>query len=253
MKETWDKSMPEKSSECGRAEDLVAYLYQEATQAEARDFENHMQHCASCRAEMKGFKSVREAIGEWHQQALGTIPSPAIALAPAKDMAGQRRSALNALREFFALSPLWMRAATAAVALIFCTLAIIAVAHFAEQPKVVVVERPGSADNAPGNNKTEVAGTDRQQNATNTLKRDQSESPQTIVAAQNEGRRTGRQIKPLASTSRQQLARQRRQALPRNNARPSEELASANDYLPFTVPSREDKVPSLVDLVEEPN
>jgi hypothetical protein len=260
MKEIWDKTMQEKPNDCARAKDLVAYLYKEATPAEARDFENHMQHCISCRAEIMVFGDVREAIGEWRQQALGTTSSPALAsnaatfFASAREHSKQRRSALNALREFFTLSPAWMRAATAAVALVFCTLAIIVVAHFTEQPKVVVVERPINVDSAQENSKVEVGGTSLQPNKTNVIEKDQSLPPQKVAVAVNERPQNERQIKPRATGSQQQqLAKQRRQALPRNNTRPSEELASANDYLPFTAPSREDKLPSLVDLVEEPN
>ena len=74
MKETWDKIMPETTSTnlCARAEDLVAYLYNEATRDEAKDFEAHLHHCASCRTELAAFGGVREALGEWRMQALGS-------------------------------------------------------------------------------------------------------------------------------------------------------------------------------------
>lgn len=259
MKETWDKTMPETTNLCARAEDLVAYLYKEATPSEARDFESHAQHCASCRVEMAAFGDVREAIGEWRQQALGTLSSPALeashattAFASAKEASKRRRSALTALREFFTLSPLWMRAATAAVALIFCTLAIIAVAHLVEQPQVVVVERPGEINVVQESNKKEAVGANTQSNETTASQKNQPVDAPKAAVADNNKQQAPVQVKRRAIGS-QQLVVRRKQALPSNTVRPSEELASANDYLPFTAPGTEDKLPSLVDLVEEPN
>jgi len=259
MKETWDKTMQEITGPCARAADLVAYLYKEATPVEARDFENHMQRCASCSAEMAAFGDVRGAIGEWRQQALGAFSSPAFeanataALASARENFGQRRSALTALREFFMLSPVWMRAATAVVALIFCTLAVIAVAHFAEQPKVVVVERPVKTDSVQENNKTQVAVESRESKESKGAVNGQPTEPQKVIVASDNRSQTQRQVK-RGATNPPLLTYKRRQALPRSSIRPSEELASsANDYLPFTAPRDEDKPPSLVDLADEPN
>ncbi|MDT4952390.1 MAG: hypothetical protein QOJ02_528 [Acidobacteriota bacterium] len=258
MRETWDKTMRDKTELCARAEDMVAYLYNEATLAEARDFENHMQRCASCSVEVADFGGVREAIGEWRQQALGSLTSTAVevnastSLASASETSRQRRSALTALREFFALSPVWMRAATAAVALVFCALAIIAVAHFAEQPKVVVVERPGKTENAQESNATQVASTDRKPDEPKVEVKNQPETPQNVTVAVGTTPQIQRQVKRGATNS-PQLAKNRKLVLPRNLAKPSEELASANDYLPFTASSNDEKLPSLVDLVDEPN
>jgi anti-sigma factor RsiW len=251
--------MRERTGLCARAEDLVAYLYNEATPAQARDFKNHMQHCASCSAEVAEFGDVRETIGEWRQQALGSLSSTAVefnastSLASASETYGQRRSALSALREFFTLSPVWMRAATAAVALVFCALAIIALAHFAEQPQVIVVQRPSKTDSAPEeSNTTVVADTDRKPSAPIVAANDPPATPQKVTVAVETKSQTQRQLKRVSNNS-PQLAKNRKQALPRNLNKPSEELLSANDYLPFTATSREDKLPSLVDLVDEAN
>jgi anti-sigma factor RsiW len=256
MKETWDKTMQEITGPCARAADLVAYLYKEATSAEARDFENHMQRCASCSAEMAAFGDVRGAIGDWRQQALGAFSSTAFEAnartASAGEDSRQRRSALTALREFFTLSPVWMRAATAAIALIFCTLAIIAVAHFAEQPKVVMVERPNKTDGAQENNNIQVAVESGESKESKDVVNGQPTAPQKVVVASENKSQTQRQPK-RGATNQPLLTYKPRQALPRNSVRPSEELASANDYLPFTAPRDEDKLPSLVDLADEPN
>jgi anti-sigma factor RsiW len=69
MKErgTWEKEMTgiDNHIACARAEDLVSYLYGEADEAAALAFEQHAQHCASCRTELAEFRQVRVSIGEW--------------------------------------------------------------------------------------------------------------------------------------------------------------------------------------------
>jgi anti-sigma factor RsiW len=105
---------------CARAEDLVSVLYGEAGESERRDFEVHLKRCASCRAEFNAFTQVRQAVGEWRDEALtGFVSSPA-ATAPVKKSAGA------ALRQFFGLSPLWLKGAVGFAAVIFCVLVALA-------------------------------------------------------------------------------------------------------------------------------
>ena len=109
----------EHSSTCERAEDLVSVLYGEASERERRDFELHLQQCGDCRAEFAAFARVRESIGEWRDEALsGFVPAPA---------APVRKSALAAWRQFFDLSPLWLKGAVGFAAAVFCVLAALAV------------------------------------------------------------------------------------------------------------------------------
>ena len=112
---------------CERGEELVAYLYGEATKEEAGHFRRHLEACAVCREELAALGGVREAVGVWRAEALGTLPSLNIeeALAPATHALPaqpQKRSARAALREFFALSPLWLRAGAFAAMLAVCAL-----------------------------------------------------------------------------------------------------------------------------------
>jgi anti-sigma factor RsiW len=111
---------------CVRGEELVAYLYGEATK-EAALFRRHLEACAVCRDELAAFGGVRAELGEWRAEALGTVPSFNIeeALAPAnvpRTAAPRKRSARAALREFFSLSPLWLRAGAFAATLAVCAL-----------------------------------------------------------------------------------------------------------------------------------
>ena len=109
------------SPDCERAPDLMAFLYEEASEAEARDFQLHLQECGSCRTEAASFGVVRESITAWRGEALsGFVSSPVLKKPGAK-------SALAALRQFFDLSPLWLKGATALAAVTFCVLAGLAI------------------------------------------------------------------------------------------------------------------------------
>jgi hypothetical protein len=113
---------------CGRAADLVAYLYGEAAPAEARDFRRHLDACDTCRDELAAFGVVRERVGEWRAEALRDAPAPDLGRAfPPETLPPANvprvRSARAALREFFSLSPRWLRAGAAAAVLLVCALA----------------------------------------------------------------------------------------------------------------------------------
>ena len=101
---------------CERASDLIAFLYGEADEGETRDFQLHLQQCSSCREEVASFGVVRESIIAWRDEALARF-STSVATQP------QSKSALAALRQFFDLSPLWLKGATAFAAVTFCVLA----------------------------------------------------------------------------------------------------------------------------------
>jgi anti-sigma factor RsiW len=113
------------SRRCERGEELVAYLYGEATKEEAALFRGHLDACAVCREELDAFGGVRAELDAWRAEAFGTVPSLNIeeALAPApRTAAPRKRSARAALREFFSLSPLWLRAGAFAATLAVCAL-----------------------------------------------------------------------------------------------------------------------------------
>ena len=111
---------------CERASDLIAFLYDEASESEKRDFELHLKECAGCRQEVASFGLVRESITAWRDEALsGFVSTPLAATAP-------KKSALAALRQFFDLSPLWLKGATAFAVLALCVLAALAIFNRAE-------------------------------------------------------------------------------------------------------------------------
>ena len=106
---------------CERASDLIAFLYGEADERETRDFQLHLQQCSICREEVAAFGVVRESITAWRDEALAGFVSTPVATQP------RTKSALAALRQFFDLSPLWLKGATALAAVAFCALAGLAV------------------------------------------------------------------------------------------------------------------------------
>lgn len=252
MKETWDKTMQERTDICARAEEMVAYLYGEATAAEALDFKRHTEHCAACRVELAAFGDVRDAIGEWRQQSLVTFTSPVseanVAFAPAKATVRAKRSALAALREFFTLSPVWMRAATAVAAVVFCALAIIAVAYFKDQPQVLVVEKPNQAD-GPEKDKTERVAEKNEQKEDQKV--EDRATPQTeVLTANGAGPKSIKPIKRRAPAFTQLQVKQRK-AVPRTVDQSPEEMVA--DYLPFTASRPDAKLPTLADLADDSN
>jgi len=128
---------------CHRAEDLVTYLYGEATQAEARDFSSHLEQCESCKAEFAVFRQVHNSILEWRSEALGTEPRPKqvarrdVVPAPLSVQRSTRLSAVAALRQFFSVSPPWLRGAAGfAALLLFMLLGLSAARLFRKPPEV---------------------------------------------------------------------------------------------------------------------
>jgi hypothetical protein len=119
---------------CERAEDFVTYLYGEASPGESKAFRLHLEACAVCREEFAALGGVREAFGDWRAEAFGSIPSldfgdalrPAAVQTPATV---RRRSASAALREFFTLAPVWLRAGACAAALAVCALTALTLAR----------------------------------------------------------------------------------------------------------------------------
>jgi anti-sigma factor RsiW len=126
----------QETNPCGHAEQLVSYLYGESAAAERARFEQHLAACVACRDELQAFGQVREAVGAWRAELLTDAPafvatdvSPTDATRRNVVVAPSRRSAWVALREFFALSPAWLRVGAVAASLVVCALAALAVVN----------------------------------------------------------------------------------------------------------------------------
>jgi hypothetical protein len=108
---------------CERGSDLVAFLYHELDDGEAREFQQHLQQCHQCREEADSLGVVHDSITAWRDEALAGFVSTPVAT-PATP---PRKSAIAAVRQFFDLSPLWLKGATAFAMIAFCVLAALAV------------------------------------------------------------------------------------------------------------------------------
>ena len=129
---------------CDRGNDLIAFLYGESDEREARDFERHLRSCARCGLELSSFREIRESIGVWRQDSLAVLPELAAhgtQAAALRTSESVRPSALAAIRAFFDLSPLWMKGAVAFASILFCVVAALAMFRLMEKPE----EKPESA------------------------------------------------------------------------------------------------------------
>jgi hypothetical protein len=102
-----------------------------------------MRECVACSAELGNFEDVRESVVAWRNESLGGTVSPALA-APSPIV--EKRSALAALRQFFNLSPLWMKGSLAFASILFFLLAGLAIARLRETPPPVVAADRGPSE-----------------------------------------------------------------------------------------------------------
>lgn len=239
---------------CTRAEELVAYLYNEASEGEAQDFERHTERCASCKAELAAFTQVRSSISEWRGYALGLAQTTALTneIAPAAELSkspARKPSALAALREFFALSPVWLRAATGLASLAVCALVLFAVARIMEGPRVVFVEKAVTVGPTQADVDALVDKRVREELAARNNPAEIKASPMAApvseqinpAIAQSGGRSTSAQKRVIAQSRR-----------PRAPVSTEEYEELARDLQ--LVPTRdEEDLPRLIDLIDEAN
>jgi len=110
---------------CERCDDLISFLYQELSAPERRDFEQHLIGCSFCSRELASFTEIRNGVVAWREQSLGKVSierEASVAFTHA-----DKHSALAAVRQVFALSPLWLKGAVAfASVLLFALVAFLA-------------------------------------------------------------------------------------------------------------------------------
>jgi hypothetical protein len=121
---------------CERSNDLLSFLYGEASKSEASNFERHLTACQQCRDEMASFGHIRASISDWKDQALAGLAFPNVIALPKK------KSAIAALREFFVLSPLWMKGAVGFTSAVFCVMAFLLLTGTNRRPTNPTVVEP---------------------------------------------------------------------------------------------------------------
>ncbi len=209
---------------CERGSDLISFLYGEIDEHSARDFEQdfeqHLMNCAECESALGAFKQVRSAVVAWRQESLGGATANSVSVSTAVDRASGlgKPSAIAAVRQFFDLSPLWMKGSIAFASVLFCLFSVLALAHLFENPKPVVAadEKLYSADelkakiedalkSAPqvrqAQNPATRPTTDANNNQQDRIQRRPDKQPSERVAANPKVRRG-----PLTKSEREQLA-----------------------------------------------
>lgn len=186
---------------CERGSDLVAFLYDETSEQEKRDFELHLQECNVCREEVASFGLVRESITAYRDEALSGFVST-----PLPQSSG-KKSAIAALRQFFDLSPLWLKGATGFAVITFCVLAALAIVRLQTSNN-----QASSTNLNPGAVYTEQ---DLQQRVKEALAKQQNVSqpvkePETVVLPKQQKTTPPSQMvksrRPLSRAEREQLA-----------------------------------------------
>jgi anti-sigma factor RsiW len=182
---------------CERAPDLMAFLYHEMDERETREFRMHLQQCSSCRKEVDSLAVVRESIGAWRDEALaGFVSSPV--------MTKPKKSALAALRQFFALSPLWLKGATAFATVAFFVLAGLAVVKLRTKPVVVATNAKYTEQDVDRFVKEALAKQQNANKSTETVAVVESPKPKkSKVSAPSQMAKSRR---PLSKAEREQLA-----------------------------------------------
>jgi hypothetical protein len=128
---------------CARANDLVGFLYGELDPLENQNFQLHMQDCAECSSQLSSFNDIRESVVSWRNEALGAL-TPTVAHPAVAQIERPKPSALAALREFFNLSPLWLKGTVAFASLLFCLFTVLAATRLMETtPETTAVNKTG--------------------------------------------------------------------------------------------------------------
>jgi len=226
---------------CHRAEDLVSYLYGELAADEAHDFAQHLEQCESCKAEFASFSHVHQSINSWRNEALGSVGMYAASTtmgAPGanelKQPAG-KRSASAAMREFFAISPLWLRGATAFATLLLLALALFAVSRMGTRAPQLSA---GAGQKTFSESEFRELVNKAVEQRMNALNKNHPATAGTGTEAL-----TAKVIPPRSKTSRQQIARSQPVRLT-----PQERQQLAADLR--LIPGREDELPFV--FSEEP-
>lgn len=197
------------SASCERGNDLVSFLYQELEGLELRDFQQHLSGCSSCSKELASFQEIRSGVVAWRQESLGMNTLPA--RAPFIDFA--KPSAIAAIRQFFALSPVWLKGAVAFASLLLFAVVISLAMKSGATPQAPVVLSDKVYSEAELRAKVEAGVQERlkELNAVKNKPAKEANQPQLIVVRQPTSKPKGvitakTRRGPLTKSEREQLA-----------------------------------------------
>lgn len=107
---------------CGYAESLLAFLYEEIERDELAKFEKHLSTCTGCERELAAFGLVRSSIGIWKQDEFASLETPGFEIPQAVEttrlIATRKTGRFDGILTYFSLSP--VRAALAFAAVVLC-------------------------------------------------------------------------------------------------------------------------------------
>jgi hypothetical protein len=203
----------ESETTCGREHELVTFLYGELPEDDAHAFTRHLRACVSCSAELQSFGLVHESVKAWRDECVGRLVSVPDAQRRGVDF--ERPSAVAALREFFIVSPLWLKGAVAFGSVLFCLLALLAVARLRESQPV-----PAVAEAGPGYSQQQIDSlVERRVQEELDRQRNQAivHAPPQVIAGHSQAQQRNRYDaaadvarqkakRPLSRTEREQLA-----------------------------------------------
>ena len=132
------------AADCGRENYLIAFLYGELDPGESSMFRSHVQECRSCATELREFTGIRDSVVAWRNEALVGVTSTTAQATAVVSSDVRKPGALTALREFFNLSPLWMKGAVVFASLLFCLFAVLAAARLRETPPASIANNPNA-------------------------------------------------------------------------------------------------------------
>ena len=182
---------------CERALDLMAFLYREMNERETREFRLHLQQCSKCREETAALGVMRESIGAWRDEALAGFVSTPVTTTP-------RKSAIAALRQFFDLSPLWLKGATAFAMVAFCVLVGVAVVRLRTKPVITSTNAKYTEQDVDRFVKEALAKQQNEKKSVETVAVIESPKPKKSKASTTT--QLAKSRRPLSRAEREQLA-----------------------------------------------
>ena len=204
---------------CDQSNELIAFLYGEMNGVDAQSFQRHMNDCSACKLELADFSDIRSSVVAWRDESLGKVMSPTPV--PNVVIDHQRRpSALTALREFFNLSPAWLKGAVAFASLLLCLLVGLAVSRLQDNA-VAPLARTESTKDSSGYTEQEIKALvdQRVKDELERLKGSANQAPASQMANNDSGSTGPRNVRrnvqvatnsparrPLTKVERDQLA-----------------------------------------------
>lgn len=114
-----------KNSGCGKASELVSYLYGETDAAENTAFETHLATCSMCADELEAYSGIQFSINDWKSTAFANLQTPVIEIpypkaANKQEVSSVEESWLSRLSKLFTFARSWSLGAAAMAILAVC-------------------------------------------------------------------------------------------------------------------------------------